>query len=65
MLIALPLVTGAARYARNGLIVIEQTPNVENLPGLGTMFCAFLPVSAVFLDARGHTHLVVPLCDSS
>jgi CDP-diacylglycerol--serine O-phosphatidyltransferase len=50
--IGLPLVTGAIRYARNGLIVIEQTPNVHDLPGLGTIFFAFLCVSAVFLDAR-------------
>jgi phosphatidylserine synthase len=53
ILIGLPLVTAAMRYARNGLVAVKQTPNVENLPGLGTLFCAFLPVSAVFLDAQG------------
>lgn len=50
-LIGLPLVTGAIRSARNGLIIVAQAQVVRELPGLATVFFAFLPVAAVFLDA--------------
>lgn len=66
-IVTLPLVTGAIRYARNTLLVIESdaaTPvgfakagrsgmqEAAPLPGLGTVFFAFVCVAAVFLDAR-------------
>jgi len=47
----LPLVTGAIRYARNSLLVTSQRDEVRQLPGLGTVFFAFVSVVAVFLDA--------------
>jgi phosphatidylserine synthase len=47
----LPLVTGAIRYARNSLLVTSQIDEVRQLPGLGTVFFAFVSVLAVFLDA--------------
>ena len=47
----LPLVTGAIRYARNSLLVTSQREEVRQLPGLGTVFFAFVSVLAVFLDA--------------
>lgn len=47
----LPLVTGAIRYARNSLLVTSQHDEVRRLPGLGTVFFAFVSVVAVFLDA--------------
>jgi phosphatidylserine synthase len=49
--IALPLLTGAIRYARNGTAVAAQEVELRDLPGLGTVFYAFVPVVAVFLDA--------------
>lgn len=49
--LAIPLVTGAIRYARNGLALNTGGPQVPELPGLGTVFYAFVPVTAVFLDA--------------
>ena len=49
--LVLPLVTGAIRYARNSLLVTSQRDEVRQLPGLGTVFFAFLSVVAVFLDA--------------
>jgi CDP-diacylglycerol--serine O-phosphatidyltransferase len=51
--LVLPLVTGAIRYARNSLLVISQRDEVRQLPGLGTVFFAFVSVLAVFLDAPG------------
>ena len=51
-LIGMPLVTGALRYARNSLFIVAQTQEVRELPGLATVFFAFTPVAAVFLDAR-------------
>lgn len=51
-IVALPLVTGAIRYARNGVLVAAPTPEVRPLPGLGTIFFTFLSVTAVFLDAQ-------------
>lgn len=51
-LLGLPLLTGALRYARNSLLVVAQGGAVGELPGLATVFFAFLPVAAVFLDAR-------------
>jgi CDP-diacylglycerol---serine O-phosphatidyltransferase len=51
-LTGLPLLTGALRYARNSLIIATQTGVVRELPGLATVFFAFLPVVTVFLDAR-------------
>lgn len=50
-LIGLPLLTGALRYARNSLLIITRAEEVRDLPGLATVFFAFLPVAAVFLDA--------------
>lgn len=49
--LVLPLLTGAIRYARNSLLVTSQREEVRQLPGLGTVFFAFLSVLAVFLDA--------------
>jgi CDP-diacylglycerol---serine O-phosphatidyltransferase len=51
-LIGLPLLTGALRYARNSLLIVTQDREVHELPGLATVFFAFLPVVAVFLDAK-------------
>jgi CDP-diacylglycerol--serine O-phosphatidyltransferase len=51
ILLMLPLVTGAIRYARNSLLVTSQREEVRQLPGLGTVFFAFVGVVAVFLDA--------------
>lgn len=51
-LVGLPLLTGAVRYARNSLLIVEAGREVRELPGLATVFFAFLPVAAVFLDAR-------------
>jgi len=54
-ILILPLVTGAARYARSGVIVAgrdSRDDDVRDLPGLATMFFAFVGVLAVFLDAR-------------
>ena len=50
-LIGLPLLTGALRYARNSLLIVTRAEEVRELPGLATVFFAFLPVAAVFLDA--------------
>lgn len=50
--LGLPLLTGALRYARNSLLVVARAREVRELPGLATVFFAFLPVAAVFLDAR-------------
>jgi CDP-diacylglycerol--serine O-phosphatidyltransferase len=52
VLTGVPLLTGALRYARNSLIIARQTEAVRELPGLATVFYAFLPVVTVFLDAR-------------
>jgi len=51
-LVGLPLLTGAIRYARNSLLIVAAGREVRELPGLATVFFAFLPVAAVFLDAR-------------
>lgn len=51
VLLALPLLTAAIRYTRNGLIVQAAAADAPPLPGLGTVFFAFLSVTAVFLDA--------------
>ena len=48
--LTLPLVTGAARYARSGVIVATQDREARELPGLATMFFAFVSVLAVYLD---------------
>lgn len=50
--VGLPLLTGAVRYARNSLLIVARGREVRELPGLATVFFAFLPVAAVFLDAR-------------
>ena len=50
--VGLPLLTGAVRYARNTLLIVARGREVRELPGLATVFFAFLPVAAVFLDAR-------------
>ena len=49
--LTLPFLTAAIRYSRNGLIVANPPTNGE-VPGLGTVFFAFLCVAVVFLDAR-------------
>lgn len=49
-LLGLPLLTGALRYARNGALVARPDPEQRDLPGVGTIFCAFVPVVTVFLD---------------
>jgi phosphatidylserine synthase len=46
LLLATPLLTGAIRYGRNGLIVVK--PNAADLPGLATVFFAFLIVAVIF-----------------
>jgi CDP-diacylglycerol--serine O-phosphatidyltransferase len=51
LLIGLPLLTGAIRYARNSLIIAKQDGEMRELPGLATVFFAFLPVAAIFTDA--------------
>jgi CDP-diacylglycerol---serine O-phosphatidyltransferase len=51
-LLGLPLLTGALRYARNSLLVVARDGEASELPGLATVFFAFLPVAFVFLDAR-------------
>ena len=51
VLLALPLLTAAIRYTRNGLIAQAAGADAPPLPGLGTVFFAFLSVTAVFLDA--------------
>ncbi len=51
VLLALPLLTGAVRYARNGALVAVSAREVRDLPGLGTVFFAFVSVTAVFTDA--------------
>ena len=48
--LTVPLVTGAARYARSGVIVAAQDREARDLPGLATMFFAFVSVLAVYLD---------------
>jgi CDP-diacylglycerol--serine O-phosphatidyltransferase len=50
--LAIPLLTSAIRYARNGLIVADTSQTNIELPGLGTVYFAFLTVVAVFLDAK-------------
>lgn len=50
VLIGIPLLTAAIRYARNSLIIATQKNEVRELPGLATVFFAFLPVAAVFLE---------------
>ena len=52
-ILIVPLVTGAARYARSSVIVAGRDDEVRDLPGLATMFFAFVGVLAVFLDVRG------------
>lgn len=51
-LIGLPLLTAALRYARNSLLIVARAGEARELPGLATVFFAFLPVAAVFLDAQ-------------
>ena len=50
--LAVPLLTSAIRYARNGLIVADTSRGNVELPGLGTVYFAFLSVVAVFLEAK-------------
>jgi phosphatidylserine synthase len=51
-ILMLPLLTGAVRYATNGLTVSAGAEEIRELPGLGTVFFAFLSVTAVFLDGQ-------------
>lgn len=50
VLLGLPLVTGGLRYSRNGVLVTMPSADVDDLPGVGTIFYAFVPILAVFLD---------------
>ena len=52
--LVIPLLTSAIRYARNGLVVagMSATNLNDELPGLGTVYFAFLSVVAVYLDAK-------------
>ena len=52
-ILIVPLVTGAARYARSGVIVTSRNEEVQDLPGLATMFFAFVGVVAVFALSVG------------
>lgn len=47
-LLALPVLMAAIRYAQNALVL-----GAGDLPGLGTVFFAFVCVATVFLDAEG------------
>jgi len=49
--LSLPLLTGAIRYSLNGAVVAARDVEVRDLPGVGTIFFAFLPVLLVFLGA--------------
>jgi CDP-diacylglycerol--serine O-phosphatidyltransferase len=51
VVLTLPLLTGAIRYARSSVIVTSRVEEVRELPGLATVFFAFVSVVAVFLDA--------------
>lgn len=51
IILTLPFLTGAIRYARNGPIAATPSSDGE-VPGLGTVFFAFLCVAVVFLDVR-------------
>lgn len=51
--LGLPLLTAAIRYARNGETVVLMHP-APDLPGVGTVFSAFVSVVAVFLDAHSY-----------
>jgi CDP-diacylglycerol--serine O-phosphatidyltransferase len=46
--LTVPLFTGALRYARNLTLLTKDAE--RDLPGLGTVFFAFLCVAAVYLD---------------
>jgi CDP-diacylglycerol--serine O-phosphatidyltransferase len=50
--LALPLITAAVRYARNGPVVADPRTPANDLPGLGTLYFGFLVVVAVFLEVR-------------
>jgi phosphatidylserine synthase len=54
VILVLPLLTGAVRYARNSLVVIGHRDEVRRLPGLATVFFTFVSVVAVFLDAPSY-----------
>jgi phosphatidylserine synthase len=56
-LLALPLACAAVRYARNGARLMALTGHVGELPGVGTVFFAFLGVTAVFLDVSRRVDL--------
>lgn len=50
--LAVPLITAAIRYARNGVRLAVSAPEVPPLPGLGTVFFTFVPVTVVFLGVH-------------
>ena len=56
-LLALPLACAAVRYARNGARLIAPAGHIGALPGIGTVFFAFLSVTAVFLDVPARVDL--------
>jgi CDP-diacylglycerol--serine O-phosphatidyltransferase len=50
--LALPLLTAAVRYSRNGVVTSDPSQlSGGDMPGLGTVYFAFLAVAAVFGDA--------------
>jgi len=57
-----PLLAGAVRYARNGLLLRTEDFEQLGFPGLGTVFYAFVVVAWVFLDLgrnRADTALIL------
>ena len=50
VLITLPMLTGAVRYARNGIWLRKQSFEEVGYPGLGTVFFALFVVGLVLLD---------------
>jgi CDP-diacylglycerol--serine O-phosphatidyltransferase len=51
LIFGLPLLTAAIRYARSSLIIAMRSDEVRELPGLATVFFAYLPVAVVFAEA--------------
>jgi len=51
--LGLPLLAGAVRYARNGLLLRTEDFEQIGFPGLGTVFYACLIVAWVFLGLQG------------
>jgi phosphatidylserine synthase len=56
--LGLPLLAGAVRYSRNGLLLRSEDFAQVGFPGLGTVFYAFLVVAWVFLGWAGERSTV-------